>query len=258
MGSVVELPVDGAWAVGFVLAMTRIAAFVVASPLFGRALPIPGRLAFTVAVTLAVAHPVGGVRDLGDLVAAATVNVVVGVVLGYVSGLILHVFASAGAIIDLVSGLAVSSVFDPMTGDQGGVFGRMFHLVGITLFVVLGGLGLLIGGLVASVRLLPLAAPVSPDPGLVGLVVELVSLVVRAGVELALPVLGVMLMLELALGLAARFAPQANVFLLGLPAKLYAAITVVGSAWVLFPDVLDDVHRTVATSLEGVLRGLGA
>jgi flagellar biosynthesis protein FliR len=105
---------------------------------------------------------------------------------------------------------------------------------------------------------MPLDASLQLHAGLTGVVVTLVNEMVRAGVELALPVMGVMLMFELALGLAARFAPQANVFLLGLPAKLLAAITVVGSAWVLFPDAMDRTQGTVARSFEAALRGLGA
>jgi flagellar biosynthesis protein FliR len=254
---VVELPVDGAWAIGFVLAITRAAAFALASPLFGRSLPATARLAFTAALSLALTRPVVGLTEVGELVTAGVVNAVIGAALGYVTGLILHLFATAGGIIDLISGLAVSQVFDPLMGDQGGIFGRMFHLVGMTLFVVLGGLGLLVGGLLASVRVLPLDATLAPSPGLTGLVVSLVTQMVRAGVELALPIMGVLLMLELALGLAARFAPQANVFLLGLPAKLLAAITVVGSSWVLFPDTMADVESTVARSVQAVLTGLG-
>jgi flagellar biosynthesis protein FliR len=254
---VIELPVDAAWAVGAVLAMTRVAAFAIASPVTGRAVPAPARLAFTVAVAMAMVHPVAGVLELGDLVAAAFVNAVVGAAMGYVSGLILHLFASAGGIIDLVSGLSIATVFDPMQGDQGGVFARFFHLTAVTMFLVGGGLLLLVGGLLASTRLFPLDAALAPQPGLAGLVVTLVSRMVRSAVELALPVIGVLLMLELALGLAARFAPQANVFMLGLPAKILAAITVVGSSWVLFPDAVAGAEATVARSLEAVLRGLG-
>jgi flagellar biosynthetic protein FliR len=254
----VELPVDGAWAIGFVLSTTRVAAFAIASPLFGRALPATARLAFTVAMALAFAHPVTGVSETGALLTAGAVNVAIGATLGFVSGLILHVFTTAGGILDLITGLAVSQVFDPLSGDQGGVFGRMFHLVGMTLFVVMGGLGLLVGGLLASVRFLPLDVGFSASPGLTSMVISLVSQMVRMGVELALPIMGVMLMLELALGLAARFAPTANVFMLGLPAKLLAALTVVGSAWVLFPDLMVDVEGVVARSIDGVLAGFGA
>lgn len=255
---ILEIPVDQAWAVGFVLAMTRIAAFAIASPLIGRAVPATGRIAFTVAVALAASSPVAGVTELGELVTAAVVNAVVGAALGFLTGMILHVFSSAGGIVDFISGLAISTAFDPTQGEQSGVYSRLFHLTALTMFVVAGGLTLLVGGLVGSVRLLPLDATLAPQPGLVGLVVELTSQVVLQAVELVLPVIGVLLMLELALGLAARFAPQANVFLLGLPAKLLAALTVVGSSWVLFPDALAQVEGTVARTIGAVLRGLGA
>lgn len=254
---VVELPVDAAWATGFVLALSRIAAFAIASPVTGRTIPATGRLAFTVGVALAMTRPVAGLAETGELISAALVNVVVGATLGFVSGLILQLFTSAGGIIDLVSGLSVATVFDPMQGEQGGVFSRMFHLTAITLFVVGGGLGLLVTGLVASTQVLPLDASLAPQNGLAGLVIATVSQMMRSAVELALPVMGVLMMMELALGLASRFAPQANVFLLGLPAKVLAAITVVGSAWVLFPDAMSNAETVVARNLEAVLRGLG-
>lgn len=255
---IVDIPVDTAWAVGFLLAMIRVATFAVTSPIIGRSIPAVGRLAFALAVTIAMARPVAGIVDIGDLVAAAGMNALVGGALGWVTGLILQLFTSAGGIIDLISGLSVATVFDPMQGDQGGVFGRMFHLTAVTMFLVAGGMGLLVGGLVTSASLLPLDAALAPRAGLTGFVVDTVTLMVRRAVELALPIMGVLLMLELALGLASRFAPQANIFLLGLPAKLLAAITVVSASWVLFPDAMSDAQATVARSMEVVLRGLGA
>jgi flagellar biosynthesis protein FliR len=255
--TLVELPVDAAWAIGLVLSISRIAAFAVASPVTGRSIPATGRLAFTVAVAFAMTRPIAGSFELGDLLAAAIVNVLIGAAMGYVSGLILHLFTSAGGIIDLISGLSVAMVFDPMQGEQAGVFARMFNLTAITLFVVGGGLGLLVTGLVVSTQVLPLDASLAPQAGLVGLVVATVAQVMRSAVELALPVMGVLMMMELALGLASRFAPQANVFMLGLPAKVFAAITVVGSAWVLFPDAMSNAEVLVARNLEAVLRGLG-
>lgn len=251
-----ELALDAAWIAGFVLAMIRIAAFAIASPLLGRGVPAPARLAFTVAVSLAATERVVGIIELGDLVSAAVVNVAIGAGLGFVTGIILHLFSSAGATIDLVSGLAVSSVFDPMQGDQGGVFARMFHFTAITLFVTAGGLTLLVTGLVGSIRLLPLGAGISADPQLGAHVIDLFGQMVRSAVELALPVIGVMFLVEMALGIASRFAPTANVFLLGLPAKLLTSITVVGSSWVLFPDAMIMVEDTVANSFETVVAGL--
>ncbi len=254
---VLELSIDVSWVIGFLLALIRVGAFVIASPIIGRSIPATGRLAFAFAVSLAMTRPVAGMIEMGELVGAAGINVAVGATLGWLSGLIMQLFTSAGAVADLVSGLSVSMVFDPMQGGQGGVFSRMFNLTATTMFLVAGGMGLLVGGLVSSATLLPVEAGISPDPALGGYMIETANLMVRKAVELALPIMGVLLMMELALGLAARFAPQANIFLVGLPAKLLAAITVVGSSWVLFPDAMTDAQALVARSMQAAIRGLG-
>lgn len=255
---VTALALDPAWAVGALLAMGRVGAFVVMFPLLGRTMPPTARLAFTLAVALFFARPVPVTLEVGELVSLMAMNLAVGAALGWVVGLVLHTFAVAGGILDLISGLMVSQVFDPLMGQAGGVWTRMFNLVGMALFVVVGGLGLVVAGLAASIEVLPLTGALAPSGALGELAITQVSRVVRAGVELALPIMGVMLMLELALGLAARFAPQANVFMLGLPAKLFTAITVVGSAWVLFPELLDSIRSGFARDVSAVLRGLGA
>ena len=41
-----------------------------------------------------------------------------------------------------------------------------------------------------------------------------------AAVEMAMPALAALFVAEVVLGIASRFAPQANIFLLGLPAKV--------------------------------------
>jgi flagellar biosynthesis protein FliR len=253
-----EIPVDAAWAAGVLLAIIRVAAFVVTSPIIGRIVGTPARIAFTIAIGFALSTPITAALDVPGLVGAAVVNAVIGGVLGFVSGLIIQLFSVGGGIVDFVSGLSVATVFDPLSGQQGAVFARMFHMTAVALFLVGGGMGLLVGGLAASVRLLPLDGGLAPTALLSETVVSLVSTLFRTGVELVLPVIGVLLMLELALGLAARFSPQANILMLGLPMKILAAITVVGAAFVLFPDAMVDMQRTVGEASEAALRGLGA
>ncbi len=251
-----SLAVDPGWVTGGILAVTRVGAFVVLFPLLGRTMPPTARLAFAFGISLFFARPVPVVLELGELVTLGVMNLAVGAALGWTVGLVLHSFAIAGSVVDLISGLMVSQVFDPLMGQAGGVWTRMFNLVGMALFVVMGGLGLVVAGLAASIEVIPLTGSIAPVGGLGEFAIDQVTRIVRAGVELALPIMGVMLMLELALGLAARFAPQANVFLLGLPAKLFTAITVVGAAWVLFPELLATIQSGFSRDVSAVLRGL--
>lgn len=252
-----DIPIDAAWAVGLMLAIIRVGSFVVVSPIIGKTVGTPARLAFTVAVGTALSYPIPATLEVPGLIGAAVVNAVIGGVLGFLSGLIINLFSVAGGVIDFVSGLSVATVFDPLSGTQGAVFQRLFHLTAVALFLVAGGLSVLVGALFASIRVLPLDGGLAPTAILPETVMTLVSTLFRAGVELVLPVMGVLLMLELALGLAARFSPQANILMLGLPMKILAAITVVGAAFILFPDAMVDMQRTVGEASEAALRGLG-
>ena len=88
---------DPAEAIGLVLAISRAGAFAAASPMT-KALPIPGRLAFAIGIGLALAHPVSTPGDLGGFLAAAVINAGIGLVLGFLTGLILVAFQVAGSI----------------------------------------------------------------------------------------------------------------------------------------------------------------
>ena len=65
-----QLAIESGWAVGLVLAITRVAGFVIASPLLGRALTIPGRMAITFAVGLFLAEAPAVDTDLAFVLSA--------------------------------------------------------------------------------------------------------------------------------------------------------------------------------------------
>lgn len=253
-----DLALDARDLVGLLLALTRVGGFVVASPLLARVVPLPGRLAVVVTVGLFLASPPAATPTLFELLALAAGNAVVGLVLGFLTGVLFQLFAVAGGLVDLTSGLAVAALFDPTRGEQAAVFARLFSLLALALFFALGGLQLLVRGLALSVAALPLDAGLAPGPGLADTALELTSRLLLLGTELALPVLAALFLVEVVLGLASRLAPQANVFLLGIPAKLLLTLAVVSSSLLLFPGVLDGLTRAIGDTFADALRALGA
>jgi flagellar biosynthesis protein FliR len=252
----IDLTIDAAWAAGLVLSITRVAAFVVASPLIGRVVPLPGRLGVTVALGFFFASPVAGDPSLEALMGAGVVNAVIGAALGFLTGMIIHVFGVAGGIIDMTSGLAAASIMDPTRGEQGAVFNRIFHMSGLALFYVAGGLALIVRGLALSVEAIPLDGGLAPSATLAGLATRLTGRIVLAGAELALPVIAALFITEVVLGLASRFAPQANVFLLGLPAKIFIALVMSSLAVMVFPEAMSGVMGIMEDTFVDGLRGL--
>lgn len=250
-----DLAVDAHWASGYLLAMTRVAAFVVASPLLPRSVPVVGRAGFTMVVGFALATAVPDLA-LPALVAGVTVNVVVGLVLGFLTGMLLHLFTVAGDLLDVTSGLSVAGVFDPLTGGRGAVLGRTFSLGALTLFLVAGGLAAVVRGLGASVEVIALDGAIRMHADMITLAIDLSARLLVAGVELALPAVAALFLTEVVLGLAARFAPQANVLMLGLPVKVLVLLLTVGLVLLLFPEAMAGVFASMERTFVDGIRGL--
>jgi flagellar biosynthetic protein FliR len=241
---------------GLVFAMSRAGAFAASSPIT-RALPVPGRLAFMLGIGLALAEPVTIPPTNSTLIAGSFINVGIGLILGFLTGILINAFRSAGSMVDLTSALNSSAIFDPTTGNQNTVFSRLFNITAIVLWFVMGGDKLAVEGLAATVELLPLDGTISLASGLADVAVDLVAVMLVSAVQLALPALAALFLAEVGFGLASRFAPQANVFALGIPFKLVAALLSVGLVIAGFPSL---VSSSIADSRDVVItaiRGMG-
>ncbi len=243
---------------GFVLASTRVGGFLVASPYISRRLPNSGRLAVGLGVALFLATPVSpDTLELAPLVAALISHLAAGLVLGLLTSILFQAFAAAGAMVDVSSGLAVSAVFDPTLGTQSTVFQRFFDVTAVALFFVMGGHHMLMMGLVTSTRVVGLDGETSIDEGLGDLALDAISSYTLASLEIAVPILAALLLAELAMGVASRLLPQANVFLLGLPLKILVVLLVVTVSVSSFPALMDRLIGDMEYMFRQVLLGLG-
>jgi flagellar biosynthetic protein FliR len=254
---VTELTFDPMALAGYALAMARVGAFAASSP-FIKAFPRTGRYAFTLAVGMSLKQPLPPTTGVSQLVAWAGVNIAIGLILGFLTGILLHAFEVAGALIDIMSGLNVSQVFDPLTGNHNAVMAKAFNMTAVSIWLILGGHRLAVESLAATVRLIPLDGSIRLSSSLAEVATELVAAMLRAAIELGLPSIAALFVAEVAFGLAAKFAPQANVFAIGLPAKLVAALASVGLVFAGFPTAVSASIESTRDLVVTTMRGLGA
>ena len=193
---------------------------------------------------------------MSGLIASVAVNIGIGWMIGFLTGILIKAFETAGALVDLAGGLNASQVFDPLTGTQNAVLAKLFNLTAIALWFVLGGDRLMVEGLAATVKAIPLDGLIRLSDGLLPLAVNLVGSMLQAAVELGLPALAALFVAEVTFGLAAKFAPQANVFAIGLPVKLVAALATVGFVVAGFPSAvsvsIDSIREITITAIKGL------
>lgn len=251
-----DLDISVSWALGLVLAIARAAAFVGLCPWVSRTIPGMGRNTLALALGLLVATPVPVPVDLtsGDLFVSTFVNITIGAVMGWFLGLPLFLFQSAGTVIDTASGVSIGAVFDPDSGSSPGPIARAYTFTAQAMVVAAGGLMVMAQLLWVSTRAIALDGTLGSMSGLGSLATEGVDTMLRRGVELALPIVAVLFVGELAFGLLSRMAPQVNTFLVGLPLKSLLTLSMLGTAAVSFPRYVDE---TIAVGTDHVLKLLG-
>ena len=226
----------GAWADQILLlaiSTARIALAFAMLPLFStETIPAMVRNSILIAlglVSLAL-QPVIDFRSFHtiDWIAIFAKEAFVGLVIGFFFGAVLYALEAAGQIVDAKVGATMAQVVDPLSGHQtslnGAFLGRLANLV----FIFSGGLSLLVGVLIESYAIWPIAAtfPRLAGVGLGLFEAEFGRLMVLATL-LSAPILAVLFVIDLGLGLVNRFAQQLNVFQLSLSIKSFVATAMI-------------------------------
>jgi flagellar biosynthesis protein FliR len=252
----VTFDVSAAWVAGLLLALARTAGFAASSPFVSRTLPPVGRLAFALGVSLALARPVEAMPGALALVGFTLANVALGILLGFATGLILYLFEVAGSMLDVTSGLANAAILDPTTRSHAGPFDRLLRMSALAVFFVIGGDRMVVRALASTADALPFVSGFAV-PGSIGRdIVASVGQLFVAALELAAPAVAALFVAELVLAVAARLAPQMNVFLLGMPVKILVAFAAVGAVLVLLPGSVHGAADVMVGGFAKILRTL--
>ena len=146
-------------------------------------------------------------------------NVLIGLTLGFAVRIVFAAVEFAGELIGLQMGLNYAGFFDPSSGGQATATSRFFGTVVGLLFIVINGHLLVIAAVVQSFAVFPVA----PEPfGFLRALQPHVwgAEVFALGLWIALPLVGMLLFVNLVLGVISRVAPQMNVFAIGFPVTL--------------------------------------
>ncbi|WP_175652984.1 flagellar biosynthetic protein FliR [Pseudomonas sp. Marseille-P9899] len=146
-------------------------------------------------------------------------QVLIGVTLGMVMRITLAVVEMAGEICGMQMGLAFASFFSADTSTNSQVLSRFLSLVTILMFLALDGHLMVLELLSSTFVRLPVGQ-VSFDPRAWNAVARHGSTIFLTGLLLALPMVGALLIINLAMGILNRVAPQLTVFSVGFPATL--------------------------------------
>lgn len=251
-----QINVDTAWALAVFYVWLRLGCVFLLAPVpMVQGTPVVVRVLFTLALAALLVSG-GGVRPAlasfgpGQVLLGAIGEVVVGITLAFGVFAAFGAFAMAGKILDVQSGFGLGVVYDPVTRTGAPMFATILNMTGVALFFALDGHHALLRGLAYSLHRAPPGAglELSADAA-----VAQFGLVFSYGIALVIPVILCLLLIELALAVASRTLPQMNVFVVSIPLKLVAALSIFAVSAPTLGPAMQRVYRSIFTYWESVL-----
>lgn len=242
---------------GFILVLARISPLFVLAPIFSsRMMPARARSIAAVALAIGMAPIAMGQgkvpTDVFALAELAVKELLIGLAFAFAVAVVFNAMAIAGSILDTLVGFSLGSLIDPITGAQSPVISQIYSLVGVMIFIAIGGDGWMIRGLAETYDLVPLLA--FPSLGaLVGGANAAFTGIFVSALQIAAPVLIAVTITDAAFGIVSRVSPQMNVFAVGMPAKIIVALIILGASLPFVAGFMDDsLKNGISESLKSI------
>lgn len=244
-----------AWLTAFFWPFFRILGLVVASPFFGaRGISASTKIGFAIFITILLAPLLAPMPAIQPTSAQGLLiilhQLMIGIAMGIAVRVVFTALEMAGHIMGLQMGLGFATFFDPQNSAQIPVMGQFMGLMGMLLFLSINGHLMVMTALMESFEFFPIGVQPIASEGWLTLALW-GGEIFRAGVLMALPVLAVLMMTNIALAVLTRAAPQLNIFAVGFPLTLGVGFVVISLALpYIFPVFAGLIEKGVQTMLE--------
>ena len=147
-------------------------------------------------------------------------EVLIGCILGFLTQIVFAAFQLAGQLLDMQLGFGMVNVIDPQSGIQEPLFGNFLYLLALLCFFAVNGHHVLLSAIVQSYKLLPIGGGLKISGNFYNYIFGLAGDMFVVAFQLAVPVVGALLLSEVILGIIARTLPQMNIFIVSLPLNI--------------------------------------
>ena len=190
---------------------------------------------------------------IGRLVGAVIAEAAIGVAIGVAVSIVLEAFTFAAQVLGLPAGYGYASTVDPNTQADAGILLVLSQLMAGMLFFAVGLDREVLKLFARTLDRVPAGAYVF-GPQSADSLIHVVSALFSVGVRLALPVVALLAMVDVALALLGRLNAQLQLLSLAFPLKMLAALLMLSWICALHPRIL---RECAAQALAGAGRVLG-
>jgi flagellar biosynthesis protein FliR len=231
------------------LLLVRPGMLVVASPAFGQSFAPPiVKVGVVLLLSLSLMPVVALPTTLGpaSIGFVAIRETVIGLALALSVRIVIAAAELAGQLAGFQLGFAYASLVDPQSGARNSVMSSLYGSLAMFSFLAIDGHHEMLRALGASYEALPIGVG-ALGGDLAPVVAGILGMIFTVGLQLAAPVVLVLLIVELALGLMARAMPSLNLMVTAAPVRLIVGLSALTATLELLPAI---VHSTVTPALD--------
>ena len=245
----------------FLLIAARILAMIEVAPLLsGSGVPQVAKLGlagFAAAVVFpsvkAAGYPVpDDGMAYGMLIAG---EAMIGLMMGFFLSIVYSAFTTAGQFFSLQMGFGASETYDPLAETELPLLGQFLNLIAMFVFVATSGFQkLFLVGVEGSFKAMRAVDLVTRRNDIVSFVVKASGALLEQSLILAMPVLGTLFIVTVAMGLLSKAAPQMNFLTEGFPITLTVTYVIMLTA---LPFMMEAFSHLIEASFNdlGILAG---
>jgi len=219
------------WLAQLLWPFVRVSSCFMVAPAFG-ALFVPPRIRVVLAgaIAMIIAPLIPTPTDITVFSAMGMVvtvqQIIIGIAIGFSLQLLFDAVTLGGQLLANSMGLSFAFNTDPMHGVQIPVLGQIYSMLVMLTFLALDGHLKLIEVLVDGFRTLPVGTSGLGQDGIWSIVVW-GSLLFSGALQIALPGVTALLIVNIAFGVMSRAAPQFNLFGVGFPITLVFGLLII-------------------------------
>jgi flagellar biosynthetic protein FliR len=231
------------------LLLIRPGLLVSTAPPFGaQYTPTPVKLGLSIVLGVVMAPLVAMPTSvtLAVLTVLVAREAVIGLALGMSVRILMAGAEVAGQLAGFQLGFAYAATVDPQTGARNNVVASLYSSLTLLTYLLLNGHHALLRALAESYRVMPIGLG-HVEAGVLRATMAMMGVVFAFGVQVAAPIVVVLLIAELALGLVSRAAPALHLIVVGAPLRLMAGLVALAAAIGVLPNA---VARLVTPTLE--------
>jgi flagellar biosynthesis protein FliR len=177
----------------------------------------------------------------------------IGFVIGMAAALVIAAAEFAGELMTTTIGLSGAAIFDPINNTQGAILQQFMQLLALIIVMIGGGHIMMLQAVAQSFVSMPLGAPIDLGGGFQAIVISAKS-IFSTGLQFAAPVIAAVLLMNIALAVLGRAAPQLNIMSLAFPLQIGLGLLTFAGSLAVIVHAMSDWTPGFGATLESFTR----